>query len=125
MIGGKDKRVPLVCRVRTAVRREPVQGADTPRSHAQASIQVPDLRACIVRLACDTINAYRQIAYVGDSTNDFCPAMELRRGDVCLARSGMSLDKLLAAKKERVSCDVVVWETYADILACFQSIFAQ
>jgi pyridoxal phosphate phosphatase PHOSPHO2 len=67
---------------------------------------------------------YRAIAYVGDSTNDFCPAMELRAGDVCLARKGMALEKLLGAKKERVRCDVVVWDQYADILACFTRIFS-
>ncbi|KAG0261108.1 putative phosphatase phospho1 [Mortierella polycephala] len=67
--------------------------------------------------------AWDQVVYMGDSTNDFCPSTRLQSKDLILARSKLLLEKAIREQPHLVLADVVYWESPSDILATTQSIF--
>ncbi len=67
-------------------------------------------------------NAWDQVVYMGDSTNDFCPSTRLQRNDVVLARRGLLLEKEIKENKDLVKANVVYWDNAVDVLEATQSI---
>lgn len=65
---------------------------------------------------------YDRILYVGDGSNDLCPAQSLGPNDIVFVRAGYALDKLLqdAAVAATVTAEVVRWQTGIDILRRLQ-----
>lgn len=57
------------------------------------------------------------VVYVGDGSNDLCPAQRLGPGDVVMVRAGYALDKLLQdpAVKSTVTAKVHRWSHAAEI----------
>lgn len=51
---------------------------------------------------------FDRIVYVGDGTNDFCPALRLRKQDLVLCRSFRGLSKRIA-KEGGLQCHVKYW----------------
>jgi len=67
-------------------------------------------------------NEFNQIFYVGDSSNDFCPATKMSRNDVLLVRKGFKLEKLLASStsKNELNPRIVYWQDAEDVLKAIQ-----
>lgn len=65
-----------------------------------------------------------RVAYVGDGSNDLCPAQSLGPHDLVFVRAGYALDKLLsdAAVASTVQAEVVRWHTAHDILGRLQQL---
>lgn len=68
---------------------------------------------------------YDRIVYAGDGANDICPALQLRKGDVLLARAGHALAEYVAAAREdsslrQVEAAVHFWEDHAQLAALVQ-----
>jgi phosphoglycolate phosphatase-like HAD superfamily hydrolase len=68
---------------------------------------------------------YDRIVYAGDGANDICPALQLRKGDVLLARAGHALAEYVAAaggdaSLRQVEADVHLWEDHAQLAALVQ-----
>jgi len=57
---------------------------------------------------------FRHHYYCGDGSNDFCPSLRLKEGDVTFPRIGYSLQKKLAAS-EAVAATIFPWATGAQI----------
>ncbi|XP_051918530.1 pyridoxal phosphate phosphatase PHOSPHO2 isoform X1 [Hippocampus zosterae] len=68
---------------------------------------------------------YSCIFYVGDGTNDFCPASCLRGRDVVMPRKGYALEKLLDGKKDALEARIIAWSSGTQVLhelqACLSS----
>ncbi|XP_049573110.1 pyridoxal phosphate phosphatase PHOSPHO2 isoform X2 [Syngnathus scovelli] len=59
---------------------------------------------------------YSRVFYVGDGTNDFCPASCLRGGDVVMPRKGYALEELLEDKRDALHASVIAWSSGTQIL---------
>lgn len=60
---------------------------------------------------------YSRVAYVGDGSNDYCPALRLKKDDVVFPRVGFKLVKLIEEKGEGVVAKVVPWTHGREIWA--------
>lgn len=60
----------------------------------------------------------QRVVYVGDGSNDLCPAQAMGPGDLLCVRSGYALDKLLLdpAVAASVRARVMRWSSGVDIL---------
>ena len=58
---------------------------------------------------------YSHVLYVGDGSNDYCPALKLNKQDMVFARSGYTLEKKLE-KNDDVKAKSIVWESGITIL---------
>jgi len=65
---------------------------------------------------------YDVVAYVGDGTNDLCPALRLRDTDIVFPRSCFSLDKRIAQGRDKVAAMVKPWETGFDIMNALKQV---
>lgn len=45
---------------------------------------------------------FERVCYFGDGTNDYCPALLLRKEDILFVRKGYSLEKIVA--KQPLAC---------------------
>ncbi|KAF9999806.1 putative phosphatase phospho1, partial [Entomortierella chlamydospora] len=77
--------------------------------------------------------AWDQVIYMGDSTNDFCPSTRLLssssllddgRGNIILARANLLLEKEIKEHPEMIKAKVIYWESPTDVLSIIQSVFA-
>ncbi|XP_061091733.1 pyridoxal phosphate phosphatase PHOSPHO2 [Conger conger] len=62
---------------------------------------------------------YERICYVGDGGNDLCPVKILREGDLVMARTGYTLERLLSSPRVSESSlkpRIVVWSSGFEIL---------
>ncbi|WWD19695.1 hypothetical protein CI109_104159 [Kwoniella shandongensis] len=57
-------------------------------------------------------DSYSKIVYVGDGSNDFCPLLRMRKGDLVCVRKGLELDERIKEEGEEkgLKVDVVFWE---------------
>lgn len=72
-------------------------------------------------------NTYAHIVYCGDGWGDVCAALELRPGDVLLARAGHTLERYVRQAQAnpempQVVAQVGVWSTHEELLACVRQI---
>lgn len=72
-------------------------------------------------------NTYAHIVYCGDGWGDVCAALELRPGDVLLARAGHTLERYVREAQAnpelpQVVAQVGVWSTHEELLACVRQI---
>ncbi|WIA28342.1 hypothetical protein OEZ86_010892 [Tetradesmus obliquus] len=67
---------------------------------------------------------YCRVAYVGDGSNDLCPAQSLGPTDIVFVRAGFALDKLLQKPEiaGSVQAEIVRWQTGHDILQRLQAL---
>jgi len=67
-----------------------------------------ELQAFIKRHGVD----YERIIYIGDGSNDFCPAVKLRKQDMVFCRKGRALERRIKQEGEKrgVVCQVQYWE---------------
>ena len=64
-------------------------------------------------------NKFEKILYVGDGSNDFCPAKNLlKKGDIVFPRFNNSLYKMIFEneKKNELKCEIVPWKSGDDII---------
>lgn len=66
--------------------------------------------------------AWEQVIYMGDSTNDFCPSTRLQSKDVVLARAGLLLEKEIKENLQLVKVQVIYWHDAKDVLRATQAI---
>nr|XP_039273424.1 pyridoxal phosphate phosphatase PHOSPHO2-like [Styela clava] len=67
--------------------------------------------------------SYSNIVYVGDGTNDYCPATTLSDKDMLFARKGFSLHKkLMKLENDVLKCEVKTWESGVEILPSLKKI---
>ncbi|KAK3846336.1 MAG: putative phosphatase-domain-containing protein [Linnemannia gamsii] len=68
---------------------------------------------------------YDQVIYMGDASNDFCPSTRLlrERGDLVLARQGLSLEQRIKERPELVQAEIVYWQDAKDVLEVTRDIF--
>ncbi|KAF9907491.1 hypothetical protein EC991_010872 [Linnemannia zychae] len=68
---------------------------------------------------------YDQVIYMGDASNDFCPSTRLsrERGDLVLARRGLSLEQRIKERPELVQAEIVYWQDAQDVLEVTRDIF--
>ena len=64
---------------------------------------------------------FDMVVYIGDGSNDLCPARRLRPGDMVFARRGFKLATAIdnaatAGEDGSVTAKVVLWDTGRDIL---------
>jgi len=69
----------------------------------------------------ETDVTYDKIIYIGDSTNDFCPATKLSSNDLLLVRSGYRLERWLNEHDVNINPKVMKWKDGNDILKIFKS----
>ena len=75
-----------------------------------------------IKEALDKGTVYDMVAYVGDGSNDICPALKLKRAsDMVFPRVGHTMLKKLPKYKDSMIAKVVPWETGLDILAALKS----
>ncbi|KAF9913157.1 hypothetical protein EC991_003617 [Linnemannia zychae] len=67
--------------------------------------------------------AWDQVIYMGDSTNDFCPSTRLQSHDIVLARADLLLEKHIKLHHDMVKAQVKYWQSPADVLAITQTLF--
>lgn len=62
---------------------------------------------------------------MGDASNDFCPSTRLskERGDLVLARRGLSLEQRIKERPELVKAEIVYWQDAQDVLEATRDIF--
>lgn len=62
---------------------------------------------------------------MGDASNDFCPSTRLsrERGDLVLARRGLSLEQRIKERPELVRAEIVYWQDAQDVLEVTKDIF--
>jgi Putative Phosphatase len=64
---------------------------------------------------------YNLVVYIGDGSNDMCPALRLKPEDLVLARRGFSLAKRIAKPDEnKPVAKVVLWDDGFDILSAIK-----
>lgn len=82
-------------------------------------------RAILQQHQQQTQQHYDRIVYVGDGSNDLCPAQALRPSDIVFIRQGYALDNLMqdAAVAATVTAEVVRWQTGHDILQRLRQLF--
>ncbi|KAG0380268.1 hypothetical protein BGX24_009279 [Mortierella sp. AD032] len=67
--------------------------------------------------------AWDQVVYMGDSTNDFCPSTRLQSSrDVVLARADLLLEKHIKLHLDMVKAQVIYWQSPADVLTITQNL---
>ncbi|KAF9339751.1 hypothetical protein BGZ91_004827 [Linnemannia elongata] len=68
---------------------------------------------------------WEQVIYMGDASNDFCPSTRLsrQRGDLVLARRGLSLEQRIKERPELVRAEIVYWQDAQDVLEVTKDIF--
>ncbi|KAG0290453.1 hypothetical protein BGZ96_006077 [Linnemannia gamsii] len=68
---------------------------------------------------------WTQVIYMGDGSNDFCPSTHLsrERGDLVLARRGLSLEQRIKERPELVKAEIVYWKDAQDVLEATKDIF--
>ncbi|CAK9211661.1 unnamed protein product [Sphagnum troendelagicum] len=59
----------------------------------------------------------REVIYIGDGGGDFCPSLQLQKGDHVLARKGFPLLKRLQENQNVVKATVHVWSSASDVEA--------
>jgi pyridoxal phosphate phosphatase PHOSPHO2 len=63
---------------------------------------------------------FDRVFYIGDGTNDMCPALRLQPSDIVFARRGFKLAKAIdssaTCEDGQVKARVVLWDTGNDIL---------
>ncbi|KAF7315488.1 hypothetical protein MIND_00064000 [Mycena indigotica] len=64
---------------------------------------------------------YDRVVYVGDGSNDFCPALRLRTQDLLLCRSFGGLHKRIA-KEGGLQCEVKYWTGAWEVEEIFQTL---
>lgn len=62
---------------------------------------------------------------MGDASNDFCPSTRLsrERGDLVLARRGLSLEQRIKERSELIKAEIVYWQDAQDVLEVTKDIF--
>lgn len=62
---------------------------------------------------------------MGDASNDFCPSTRLsrERGDLVLARRGLSLEQRIKERPELIKAEIVYWQDAQDVLEVTKDIF--
>lgn len=63
--------------------------------------------------------AFKTVAYIGDGTNDLCPSLRLRGGDMVFPRSGYTLIDYIADVKTKgvqLEAEVCEWDSGKEIL---------
>jgi pyridoxal phosphate phosphatase PHOSPHO2 len=62
---------------------------------------------------------------MGDASNDFCPSTHLsrERGDLVLARRGLSLEQRIRERPDLVKAEIVYWQDAQDVLEATKDIF--
>ncbi|KAK3865294.1 hypothetical protein Pcinc_029086 [Petrolisthes cinctipes] len=72
---------------------------------------------------------FKTVAYIGDGTNDFCPGLRLRGGDMVFPRRGYSLTDYIAKmemKGVQLEAEICVWDSGKEILEqllkCYQNL---
>jgi len=68
---------------------------------------------------------YDVVAYIGDGTNDFCPAVRLRETDIVFPRRRFSLDKLINEDHSKVAAMVRCWDTGFDIMSALKEVLGE
>ncbi|RKP05800.1 phosphatase phospho-type [Thamnocephalis sphaerospora] len=69
---------------------------------------------------------YDRVIYLGDGQNDFCPGCELTCHDIFMPRRNYDLHRILSGSDgEHIQANVMYWSNADDVLAAFQSIFAE
>ncbi|KAG0366309.1 phosphatase phospho-type [Gamsiella multidivaricata] len=68
--------------------------------------------------------SWKQVIYMGDSTNDFCPSTRLQSKDVVLARRGLLLEKEIKENPQLVKTHVMYWNDARDVLEATQLILS-
>ncbi|KAG0314906.1 hypothetical protein BGZ97_008836 [Linnemannia gamsii] len=68
---------------------------------------------------------WTQVIYMGDASNDFCPSTHLsrERGDLVLARRGLSLEQRIRERPDLVKAEIVYWQDAQDVLEATKDIF--
>ncbi|KAF9130731.1 putative phosphatase phospho1 [Mortierella sp. 14UC] len=66
--------------------------------------------------------AWDQVIYMGDSTNDFCPSTRLQSRDIVLARADLLLEKQIKLHLDMVKAQVIYWQSPADVLSISQTL---
>ncbi|KAF8946070.1 hypothetical protein BGZ47_001395 [Haplosporangium gracile] len=68
---------------------------------------------------------WEQVVYMGDASNDFCPSTHLsrERGDLVLARRGLSLETRIKERPELVKAEIVYWQDAQDVLKITRDVF--
>lgn len=70
------------------------------------------------------LKAYEKVLYIGDGSNDLCPAQGLEANDVLFVRAGYGLDSMLQdpAVAGTVAATIVRWDHASDILTYIQQL---
>lgn len=65
---------------------------------------------------------YSNVVYVGDGSNDLCPAFSLTNKDYILARKDFQLHKQISKMKDNLETNVVIWTCGSQILDLLTSL---
>lgn len=65
--------------------------------------------------------SYQTVAYVGDGSNDLCPALRLKSSDLVFPRKGFRLIDKISSSCFPVKARVLPWSTGFEILSSLQS----
>ena len=66
---------------------------------------------------------YDKVAYVGDGSNDYCPALRLTSEDIVFPRKDFRLDLKIKADCEKIKATVIEWESGYDIIEYLKKIY--
>ncbi|KAJ3296486.1 hypothetical protein HDU79_006511 [Rhizoclosmatium sp. JEL0117] len=75
----------------------------------------------------ERMEGYELVLYGGDGRNDHCPMTKLKKGDVALARTGHSLEKLVKSDVkhlEAIQACVLWWNTPEELLGHVQKVLS-
>jgi len=96
---------------------EPLVKPDSPHGCTRCEINI--CKGLLVENVHGKQSFHRTI-YVGDGTNDYCPALRLGENDVLLARHGFSLHKILESPATPpLKCKVMIWKDYLELVNHF------
>ncbi|XP_067929731.1 probable phosphatase phospho2 isoform X2 [Watersipora subatra] len=64
--------------------------------------------------------SFSRVSYVGDGSNDYCPALRLSKTDYVFPRERHSLERKIKANEAEVKANVIVWKTGSCILSALR-----
>lgn len=96
---------------------QPLVKSDTPHGCTRCEINI--CKGFLVQNV-HSKQPFRRTVYVGDGTNDYCPATRLGENDVLLPRHGFSLHKILQSPyTPPLKCKIMVWKDYGELVSHF------